>query len=358
MSSSESERSVSRSILHVDMDCFYAAVELRENPHLRGRPVAVGGRSGRGVLTTCNYEARKYGCHSAMPVFQAVQKCPDLVLLPVRFDLYREESAKIRQIFSDYTDLVEPLSLDEAFLDVSHLRSEGESIAWEIRRRIREELQLTASAGIAHNKFLAKIGSDWNKPDGQFALLDESRIATFLQELPVEKIWGVGKQTAKRLHRHRLRTCGDLQKWEEYDLVRVFGKFGRSLYRLCRGQDDRPVNPSRQRKSISSERTFRENIDDLALAQGKLQDLHAEISESLQGKLAGRQVKETFVKLKFDDFTITSIQTATSGLDEPTCAALLDEAWERRGHRKIRLLGLGVRFHPEKGHLPVQMEMF
>ena len=239
-----------RKIIHVDMDCFYAAIEMRERPELRGQPVAVGG-SRRGVLTTCNYEARKFGCRSAMPSFQALRLCPDLVLLPVRFDLYRKESKRIRSIFTSFTDLVEPLSLDEAYLDVSHLRSEAASIAREVRERIREETQLTASAGIAPNKFLAKIASDWRKPDGQFEIRQED-IESFLRDLPVEKIWGVGKRTAKKIHALGAQTCGDLQGFTILELDRRFGRFGQELFNLCRGIDSRRVNPNRERKSVSN----------------------------------------------------------------------------------------------------------
>ncbi len=263
-----------RKIIHVDMDCFYAAVEMRERPELAGLPIAVGGSSGRGVLTTCNYEARKFGCRSAMPAFKARELCPDLVMLPVRFDLYRQESAKIRAIFSVFTDLIEPLSLDEAYLDVSHLASEAASIAWEIRERIRSELHLTASAGIGPNKFLAKIASDWNKPDGQFEVT-EDETGHFVAALPVEKIWGVGKRTASRLHEAGIPTCGAMQKRSEMELVQRFGKFGSSLYRLCRGLDERPVNPSRERKSLGNEHTFRENLNSLEVGREKLDALVA-----------------------------------------------------------------------------------
>ncbi|MEM7010896.1 MAG: DNA polymerase IV, partial [Verrucomicrobiota bacterium] len=235
------------------MDCFYAAIEMREDPSLVGKPIAVGGGSKRGVLTTANYEARKFGCRSAMPGWKARELCPQLIFLPVRFDLYREESRRIRQVFAQFTDLIEPLSLDEAYLDVSHLRSQGSSIAGEIRARIFENTQLTASAGIAPNKFLAKVASDWQKPNGQFEIGDDD-VAEFVQQLPVRKIWGVGKRTAEKLERLGAKTCGDLQRWPLNDLTREFGKFGVGLYHLSRGQDDRQVNPDRERKSLVAER--------------------------------------------------------------------------------------------------------
>ncbi|MDP4850029.1 MAG: DNA polymerase IV, partial [Verrucomicrobiales bacterium] len=265
-----------RKIIHVDMDCFYAAIEMRERPELAGLPIAVGGSSGRGVLTTCNYLARTFGCRSAMPAFKARELCPGLVMLPVRFDLYRAESAKIRAIFAEFTELIEPLSLDEAYLDVSHLSSEAASIAWEIRERIRSQMRLTASAGIASNKFIAKIASDWRKPDGQFEVRDEE-VADFLAALPVEKIWGVGKATATRLHEAGISTCGMMRERSEMELVQRFGKFGSSLYRLCRGIDERVVNPNRERKSLSNERTFRENLTSVEEGLERLEDLITEL---------------------------------------------------------------------------------
>jgi DNA polymerase-4 len=187
-----------RKIIHIDMDCFYAAIEERENPALKGKPVAVGGESRRGVLTTANYAARKFGCRSAMPVYKALELCPHLILLPVRFELYRADSARIRAIFGRFTELIEPLSLDEAYLDVSNLQTNGAAIAREIRAQIREEVGLAASAGIGPNKLVAKIASDWNKPDGQFEVLPEE-VDAFVAALPVGRLWGVGKKSREQL---------------------------------------------------------------------------------------------------------------------------------------------------------------
>lgn len=351
------EPAVERKIIHVDMDCFYAAIELRENPELVGKPVGVGGRSGRGVLTTCNYEAREFGCRSAMPVFQARELCPDLVLLPVRFDLYRRESARIREIFAQFTGLIEPLSLDEAYLDVSHLRSEAASVAWEIRERIRHETELTASAGIAPNKFLAKIASDWNKPDGQFEVRS-GEVLDFLADLPVGKIWGVGKRTAERLHDAGIRTCGELRDRSEIELVRRFGKFGRSLHQLSRGIDDRPVNPNRERKSVSNERTFRENLESVEEGLERLDELIEELEGDLEGKHDDRSIRECVVKVKFEDFQVTSAQRGSDRVEPGIFRELLAEAWERGGGKTVRLIGAGVRFHPEGRDAPRQLEMF
>ncbi|MEM9015579.1 MAG: DNA polymerase IV [Verrucomicrobiota bacterium] len=344
-------------MIHVDMDCFYAAIELRERPELKGKPVAVGGRSGRGVLTTCNYEAREFGCRSAMPTFKALALCPDLILLPTNFALYREESIRIREIFSRFTDLIEPLSLDEAYLDVSHLDSEPASIAWEIRERIREETGLTASAGIAPNKFLAKIASDWNKPDGQFEVR-RAEMDDFLATLPVDRIWGVGKRTAERLREAGIKTCGDLRQRNEIELVQRFGKFGRSLFQLCRGKDDRPVNPHRERKSLSNERTFSENLTDLDEGLEKLDELIEELYADLGGRHDDRVIRECVVKVKFEDFQITSAQHASETVDPDLLRRLLADAWKRGEGKSVRLIGAGVRFRPVRKVAAEQLEMF
>ncbi len=346
-----------RKIIHVDMDCFYAAIELRERPELVGKPVAVGGTSGRGVLTTCNYEARNYGCRSAMPAFKARELCPNLILLPVRFDLYRKESARIRKIFGQFTELIEPLSLDEAYLDVSHLNSTAAAIAWEVRHRIREETQLTASAGIAKNKFLAKICSDWNKPDGQFEVTEET-LDDFLRDLPVERIWGVGKRTAEKLHEADIPTCGVMRERTEMELVQRFGKFGRELYRLCRGIDDRAVNPNRERKSLSNERTFFQNLQTVEEGLLKLDELVAELAEDYTSKHTDRTIRECIVKLKFEDFQVTSAQSPGETIDPTVYQELLEEAWERGEGKSVRLIGAGVRFRPLPDRDNPQLEMF
>ncbi len=345
-----------RKIIHLDMDCFYAAIEMRERPELAGKPVAVGGSSGRGVLTTCNYEARKYGCRSAMPAFKARALCPQLVLLPVRFDLYRRESMRLREIFARYTPLIEPLSLDEAYLDVSHLGSEAASVAWAIRERIREETGLTASAGIAPNKFLAKVASEWNKPDGQFEIRAEE-IESFLTDLPVDKIWGVGKRTAQRLREAGIATCGELRRRSEVDLVRRFGKFGRSLHRLSRGIDERPVESNRERKSLGNERTFRENLVSLEEGRERLDELIEELAEDLSGRHEDRGIRECVVKVKFEDFQVTTAQRSSDRIDPELMRELLAEAWNRGRGRSVRLLGAAVRFRDTEEAVE-QLEMF
>ena len=334
-----------RKIVHIDMDCFYAAIEVRDNPRLRGQPVAVGGSaSRRGVLTTCNYEARQFGCRSAMPAFKALQLCPHLTIVPVRFDLYRAESKRIRAIFKRFTDLIEPLSLDEAYLDISHWRSSAASVAQEIRQEIRETTGLTASAGIAPNKLLAKIASDWNKPNGQLEVT-LADVDAFMAGLPVGKLWGVGRKTAERLASLGAKTCGDLQHHTLADLHRHFGKFGGELYQLCRGIDHRPVQPSRLRKTVSNERTFSRDLIRVAEGLAKLQDLWRELCQDLDAHHRQRQIKSAFVKLKFDDFCQTTVECQTAEPGWEIYERLLREGWERAGQRHVRLLGAGVRFH-------------
>src|SRR5471030_1423342 len=329
-------------IIHLDMDCFYAAVEMRERPELAWQPIAVGGGSRRGVVTTCNYEARKFGVHSAMPGFQAREKCPNLVFLPVRFDLYRAESTRIRQILLSYTPLVEPLSLDEAYLDVTRLDRYAWEIAKEIRKRIFEETRLTASAGIAPNKMLAKIASDWRKPNGQFAITPE-QVETFIRDLPVRKIWGVGPKSAEKFDQQGIRTCRDLQKIELSELVRRHGKWGHELYQLCRGLDDRAVDPNRIRKSLSNECTYLDNLTTLEECRRELDKLVAELEQELRAKASDRPIHKAFVKVKFADFTRTTRECVSDHPRRETYQALLEEA-HKRSPQPIRLLGTGVRF--------------
>ena len=334
-----------RKIIHLDMDCFYAAVEMREHPEFAGQPIAVGGGSRRGVVTTCNYEARKYGVHSAMPGFQARERCPHMIFLPCRFDLYRAESAKVRAILHDYTPLVEPLSLDEAYLDVTALDRYAWDIAKEIRARIFAETELTGSAGIAPNKMLAKIASDWRKPNGQFAITPD-QVDAFVRDLPVRKIWGVGPKSAERFAAEGIKTCGDLQKLSLADLAQRHGKWGHELHRLCRGQDDRAVEPDRERKSLSNERTYGENLTTLDACRAALDELVHELQEELRLKASDRVVRKAVVKVKFADFTRTTRECVSPNPNMETYQALLAEAWARR-HQPVRLLGAGVRFESQ-----------
>ncbi len=345
-----------RKIIHLDMDCFYAAVEMRERPELAGQPVAVGGGSARGVVTTCNYEARKFGVHSAMPGFMARARCPRLVFLPVRFDLYRAESQKIRAILRSYTPMVEPLSLDEAYLDVSGGGRFAWQIAREIRSRIRAETGLTASAGIAPNKMLAKIASDWRKPDGQFAILPD-QVAEFMHALPIRKLWGIGPKSAERFAGAGVRTCGDLQRLTLRELVQGHGKWGEELHRLCRGEDDRVVQPDRIRKSLSNESTFPDNLPTLGACLSALEPLAEEMLAELRRKAPDRTVRKAFVKIKYADFSRTTHERVCS---QPTSAVFLEllAAAHARRDLPVRLLGTGVRFADEKAVGSDQLDLF
>lgn len=345
-----------RKIIHVDMDCFYAAVEMRENPSLAHKPIAVGGGGKRGVVTTCNYEARKYGVRSAMPGFQARELCPQLIFLPMRFDLYRAVSLQVRQILRDVTPLIEPLSLDEAYLDVTDVSSARYAwdIAKDLRQRIFDETGLTASAGVASNKMLAKIASDWRKPNGQFAITPD-QVADFMRVLPVRKLWGVGPKTAQKLVAVGIHTCGDLQAIAKVDLVQRFGSWGDEMFHLCRGEDDRAVQPHRIRKSLSIENTLPDNLPSLAACRGVLNEMLPELISEIQQKAGERVIREAFVKVKFADFTSTTCQRATTAPDSDTFMELLGTAFARNP-KPVRLIGAGVRFRTDDQRLDVSDE--
>ncbi|MGI8956866.1 MAG: DNA polymerase IV [Chthoniobacterales bacterium] len=332
-----------RAIIHLDMDCFYAAIEVRDRPELRGKPVGVGGaRDRRGVLTTCNYEARAFGVRSAMPTFMALQRCPKLIVLPTRFDVYRRESATIRAILYRFTTLVEPLSLDEAYLDVSGHHGAPGPLAQVIRELIFRKTKLTASAGIGPNKLVAKVASDLKKPNGQYEVTSQE-VPEFMAALPVRKIWGIGAVTEQKMQQRGITTCGELQRFSRLDLQTIFGKFGSELYNLCRGIEERPVEPDRERKSLSNEETFSANLDTLAACEEKLEELFAELMADLAQKEASRTITKIFVKLKFADFTRTTVERAGLTPSLGDYRILLAEAFARTG-KSVRLLGVGVRF--------------
>ena len=341
------KETVPRAIVHLDMDCFYAAIEVRDRPALRGKPVGVGGaRERRGVLTTCNYEARKFGVRSAMPTFMALQRCPGLIVLPTRFDVYRREAALIRGILQRFTNVIEPLSLDEAYLDISAHPGAPGALAQVIRDMIFQKTKLTSSAGIGPNKLVAKIASEINKPNGQLEVTPD-QVPEFMMELPVRKIWGIGAVTEQKLQQLGVKTCGQLQRFSRPELVEHFGKFGMELYDLCRGIDDRPVEPDRPRKSLSTEETFSADLTTIQQCDERLGELFEELMADLAQKEATRKVTKIFVKLKFADFTRTTAERA--GL-EPSINAfrsLLAEAFGRTG-KPVRLIGVGVRFAEPK----------
>ena len=338
------------------MDCFYAAIEERDHPELRGRPVGVGGRSRRGVLTTANYEARKFGCHSAMPVFMALEKCPQLLIVPTRFEVYKRDSAQIRRIFRSFTPLVEPLSLDEAFLDVSHHEEPATRIAQRIREWIREETGLTASAGIAPNKLIAKIASDWRKPDGQFTV-PPAKVEAFMWELPLKKIPGVGQKMAARLAEYGVETCGEYRAVDKFEWVRRLGGAGAELYERCWGRDERPVVPHSPRKSLSIENTFSENLDSMDALEREMWTLLDELAGKLGARHTARQIRALVVTLKFADFRRTTAERAHPVLDRGLFRELLAEANSRSEGKPVRLLGVGVRFFDLSPNEQMELEL-
>lgn len=350
-----------RKIIHVDMDCFYASVETRDNPAFRGLPLAVGGsRDRRGVIATANYEARRFGVHSAMPTAHALRLCPNLILTPPNFKKYRVVSDQIRDIFYQYTTLVEPLSLDEAYLDVTDcpdFQNSATLIAEEIRRQITETTRLTASAGVAPNKFLAKIASDWNKPNG-LTVVRPDQVDAFVDKLPVRKIHGVGRVTAEKLKLKGIEDCSRLRQVPLMDLVADFGKMGARLYELARGHDDRPVCPTRERKSLSVENTYPSDLVDLNACREKLPELFQEFQQRLNSKGLQDKVRSLFLKIKFDDFQSTTVDRAEyRQVDLPPFEILLEEAW-RRGQRPVRLIGVGARLQPEAELLREEQLLF
>lgn len=336
---------MSRSILHFDLDAFYASVEQYDEPELRGRAVLVGGRSGRGVVCACSYEARCYGVHSAMPMAKALRLCPEAVVRPVRMERYREKSRQVFAIFARFTDRIEPLSLDEAFLDVSgcgRLFGSSEQIAVRIKELVRQETGLTISAGVATNKFLAKLASDQNKPDGLFVVPQPPD--SFLLPLPLKRLWGVGPVTQQKLERLGLRTVADLRQLSETRLDRLFGSAGRQLYRLARGEDSRPVVVDSTPHSIGHEDTFDRDLQRAEDLQRALLGLAERVAVRLRAKgLVGGVVQ---LKVRYGDFsTVTRSRTVDPGLD--SAKAIFSEAKEllartEAGLRPVRLLGVSL----------------
>jgi DNA polymerase-4 len=336
-----------RKIIHVDMDAFYASVEQRDNPAWRGLPVVVGGSpAGRGVVAAASYEARRFGIRSAMPAARAYRLCPDAIFVPPDFDKYRAASAQIREVFQRYTELVEPLSLDEAYLDVTVNRVDNPSatrIAQAIKADIRRETRLTASAGVAPNKFLAKIASDEKKPDGLFVIRPQD-VAAFVERLPLRKVPGVGPSTLRVFEELGLATCGDLARVSLAELTHRFGKRGPWFYRLARGIDDRPVEPHRERKSVSIEDTFEHDHDEPDWLLERLRELCEGLGRRL--RKAGARGRTVTLKLRTSDFQIhTRSRTLDHFTDDPPElfreAAALYHASGLVG-RKLRLLGVGV----------------
>ncbi|GAB7523656.1 DNA polymerase IV [Paraburkholderia sp. 2C] len=349
-----------RKIIHCDCDCFYASVEMRDDPSLRGRPLAVGGRpEHRGVVATCNYEARRFGVHSAMSSALALRKCPDLLILPTAMEKYRVASRQIMAIYRDYTADVEPLSLDEAYLDVTRTdRCKGSAtlMAEEIRARVRETVGVTVSAGVAPNKFVAKIASDWNKPDGLY-VVRPSEVDAFVAALPVRKIFGVGKVTAAKLEKLGLTTCAQLREWPLVDLHRHFGVFGKRLYELSRGIDDRPVRAHQERKSISVETTYVTDLRTFDECSHELRELAGQLDVRIERSGAAAAVRKLFVKIRFADFQRTTVECVGNVTHLPTLLVLLEKGFARRS-KPVRLLGAGVRLEEDSLAKRGQFDLF
>ncbi|MGL1935987.1 MAG: DNA polymerase IV [Fibrobacterales bacterium] len=355
-----------KKIIHVDMDSFYASVEMRDNPELRDKPIAVGGPAEkRGVLCTCNYLAREFGVRSAMATGYAQKLCPQLVLVPVNMDKYKAESKKIHAIFGEYTQLIQPLSLDEAYLDVTdttQCQGSATLIAEEIRRKIFETTDLTASAGIAPNKFLAKISSDLNKPNGQYVIIPDA-IEQFMIPLPVEKIFGVGKVAQKRLKELGIDTCGDLQKLTLEELHHKLGNWGANLYNLSRGIGSATVETSRNRKSISQERTFHKDMEgELSVLRPSIEKVY-DILSSYISRYQGRQsvpvkMRKSSIKIKFSDFTQTTVERDFGSYSLENFLELMREGLTRKS-LDVRLVGLGVKVDSALDQIEhAQIDMF
>jgi len=343
------EQEKTRKIIHIDMDAFYASVEQRDNPKLRGLPVIVGGRpNGRGVVAACSYEARAFGVHSAMPSSEAGRRCPHATFVKSRFDVYKSVSQQIQAVFREFSNLVEPLSLDEAYLDVSSSEVfDGSAIriAEEIRSIIKQRTNLTASAGVSYNKFLAKIASDMNKPNGLFTILPIDGEA-FVASLEIGKFYGVGKATESRMHELGIRTGADLRAWTLPELSAEFGKSAQYYYNVARGIDHRPVRSSRTRKSIGSETTFGENLNKYEDMLEVLERLAERVISELNGK--DLQATTLTIKVRFANFdTFTRSHTHKVGFNTPEIPKrimpfLLRRALEKRHHASVRLLGVSL----------------
>lgn len=336
-----------RKIIHIDMDAFYASVEQRDNPSLRGKPVAVGANPAqRGVVAAASYEARKFGIHSAMPSKSAVARCPHLIFVKPRFDVYKAVSAEIRQIFLDYTDLVEPLSLDEAYLDVTVDKLEVGSalaIAQQIKQRIFDRLQLTASAGVSINKFLAKTASDLDKPDG-LSFISPEQAEAFLEQLPIASFYGIGPATAAKMKAQGIETGADLKQWNRSKLIATFGKVGDYYYKIVRAQDDRPVNPNRVRKSIGAERSFSKDLRQIEEMQTALAKIAQEVNNRL--KAHERRGYTITLKIKYGNYKVITRSYTLSYLiqDSEQILRLARELlWVHLDRaRTVRLLGITI----------------
>ena len=338
-----------RKIIHCDCDCFYAAVEMRDNPVLNDVPIAIGGSvEQRGVVATCNYPAREFGIHSAMPMAQALKRCPHLIVIRGDMAKYKAVARQVFAIYREVTELIEPLSLDEAFLDVTNVtlcNGSATRMAEAIRQRVKSEIGITVSAGVAPNKFLAKIASDWRKPDGLFVITPND-IDSFVQQLPVKKIHGVGPRTAEKLAGLGIQTCADLRARSLTELVEQFGRFGHRLFELSHGRDERPVKTHRERKSISTEQTYSQDLPTLEACRQQLPDLLSDLEQRYARLDPAPAVRGLMVKVKFNDFTQTTVEHADPAPSLDQFESLLTMGW-LRGERRVRLLGVGYRLAEE-----------
>lgn len=338
-------------IIHVDMDCFYAAVEMRDNPLLADKPIAVGGDSERrGVISTCNYLAREFGVRSAMATAKAKQLCPNLVLVPGRMGVYRQVSTQIREIFYRYSSLVEPLSLDEAYIDVSDCElchGSATLIAAQIRQQIFETTGLTASAGVAPNKFMAKIASDLNKPNGQY-VITPGKVDEFAMNLPLNKIPGVGAVTQKKLKRLGLTIGRDVRAVERDFMIKHFGKLGVAIRERCFGIDPRGVDPTRVRKSVGVEITLVTDLETQEQCVVILEQLFPELLKRIEKADAASSIAKQGIKIKFNDFQATTVEKVSHEANYPLYLSLLGQALSRSNGRKIRLIGLNVGLSTEQ----------
>jgi len=352
---------INRKIIHIDMDSFFASVEMRDEPRYQNIPLAVGGnKNQRGVISTCNYEARKYGVHSAMATSHALRLCPSLTVVPGRMPVYKAISGQIRAIFERYTHIIEPLSLDEAYLDVTHcslLHGSATLIAEAIRKDIYNELNLTASAGVAPVKFLAKVASDMNKPNGQFVITPYEMQAV-IDQLPLEKISGVGKVSLKRLHDAGFYLCKDIKNTHYRNLLMNFGRLGELLWQYSHGNDHREVVTTRIRKSVGVERTFEKNIYHYEECWQIIEEkLFPELMKRLLRVSPQKIIIKQGIKIKFADFQVTTIEHGHHILELDFFKGLLRDILTRQNNREIRLLGLTVMLKPELENKQLSLDL-
>ncbi|MFT2112125.1 DNA polymerase IV [Marinomonas sp. 2405UD68-3] len=346
-----------RKIIHIDADCFFAAVEMRDRPELRAVPLAIGGPSAsRGVISTANYNARKYGVRSAMSSAHAVRLCPQLTIIPGNMQKYREVSQQMRSVFNEFTDRIEPLSLDEAYLDVTDVtlcRGSATLMAEDIRQKIFQITGITVSAGIASNKFLAKVASDWNKPNGQFVVTPESQ-SEFVKTIPIKNIWGLGKVGQEKLHKLNIETCLDLQQVDFTVLLKQFGSFAYRLSQLALGIDEREVQVNRIRKSLSVEHTYDKDLQTMGECLLQIPILMEELTRRMSNKKEALHPSKFYVKVKFDNFQQTTVEkTYQPGEEDTFFRMLMSEAIARQS-RPVRLLGLGYRLKSDNA---MQMQL-